>query len=134
MFDNQDTSLAEKTIGLLNEVMRWRDGIEAALSYAEGSHTFDDVVRKILTNEAHFFSYDDCFLIMQLVHYPQYKNYHCFLAGGNQAALDNARDQMIANAKALQCRYLSISGRHGWVKRLVSRNWKHVFSTMYLEL
>lgn len=134
MFDQTHTSLAEKTMDLLTEILRWRTGIEAALDYAEGSHTFDDVVRKILTNEVHFFAYPDCFLIMQVVLYPQYKNYHCFLAGGNQTALDRARDDMIANARALNCRHMSISGRHGWVRRLASRNWKHVFSTMYLEL
>jgi hypothetical protein len=134
MFDQQNLSLAEKTIALLEDIMRWRDGIDAALSYAQGSHTFDDVVKKILTGEVHFFSYAECFTIMQVINYPQYRTYHCFLAGGNQAALDAVRDEMLSNAKALNCRFLSISGRHGWVKRLTSRNWKHVYSTMYLEV
>lgn len=129
-----DQSLAEKTIELLNEIMRWRDGIEAALAYANGSHSFDDVVKKILTGEVHFFSYPECFTIMQIIIYPQHKNYHCFLAGGNQQALDAVRDEMLANAKALNCKHLSISGRHGWVRRLSTRGWKHVYSTMYLEI
>ena len=134
MLDNTQQSLAEKTIELLNEIVLWQGGIEAALSYANGSHTFDDVVKKILTGEVHFFSYPDCFVIMQVILYPQYKTYHCFLAGGNQKALDKVLDEMTANAKHFDCRYLSLSGRHGWVRRLKTRGWQHTFSTMYLEL
>lgn len=130
----QEPDLATKTILLMNDLLRWKDGIEEALSYSNGSHTFDDVVRKVVTGEVHFYSYDECFTIMQVIIYPQYKTYHCFLAAGNQEALDNVRDDMLEVARTLGCRYLSISGRHGWVKRLQSRGWKHVYSTMYLEV
>ena len=130
----QDTDLATKTILLMQDILRWKPGIEEALSYSNGSHTFDDVVRKIVVGEVHFYSYEGCFTIMQVIQYPQYRTYHCFLAAGNQDALDNARDDMLRAAKRLECRYLSISGRHGWVRRLVTRGWKHVYSTMYLEV
>lgn len=129
-------SLAEKTKLLMDDLLKWQDSIEAALQYSEGSHTFDDVVAKVIRGEVHFYTYPGCFLIMQVINYPQFKNYHCFLAGGSQEALDAVRDDMLSAAKAIGCRHLSISGRHGWVKRLQSqgRQWRHVFSTMYLDV
>lgn len=133
MLDNAQ-DLADKTIALMMDIKRWKDGLEEALSFAEGSHTFDDVVEKIITGQVHFYSYPDCCLIMQVVTYPQFKNYHCFLACGNQDALDNARDDMLRMAQQLGCKNLSISGRVGWVRRLKSRGWKHVFATLYLEV
>ena len=126
-------SLAKRVSLLMQDVLKWQDGIEAALQYGEASHTFDDMVAKLLRGELHFYAYDRCCLLMQVVTFPQFKNYHCFVAAGEQDALDAARDDMLIAARGYGCKHLSISGRVGWERRLKSRGWKHVLSTMYLE-
>lgn len=127
-------NLASKTILLMQDILHWKYHIDGALSYAQGSATFDDIVAKIVNGQCHFYSYNDCFLVMQVVEYPQYKVYHCYLAGGKQEALDDALFDMLSVAQTLGCRHLSLTGRHGWVRRLSTRGWKHVYSTMYLEV
>ena len=134
MFDHSGLSLAEKTALLMGEILHWRDGIEDALQYGEHSHTFDDLVGKVLTGQLHFYNYEECCLFMQIVQYPQFKNYHCFLATGNQEALDAAGVDMSRIAREFGCKHLSISGRPGWERRLKVRGWKHVLSTMYLAV
>jgi hypothetical protein len=133
MFDHTGLNLAQKTAILMHDILEWQEGIETALTYGESSHTFDDVVGKILRGELHFYKFDGCCLIMQLVVFPQFKNYHCFVAAGDQESLDNARDYVLAMARQYGCKHLSISGRVGWERRLKARGWKHVLSTLYLE-
>lgn len=132
--DNDQLSLAEKTVLLMTEILNWRPQIEDALQYGEHSYTFDDVVGQILVGNFHFYNYPECCLIMQVVQYPQFKNYHCFLAAGTQEALDAAGPDMERMGRQLGCRHLSISGRPGWERRLKVRGWKHVLSTMYLKI
>jgi hypothetical protein len=87
-----------------------------------------------MRGELHFYTFEGCCLFMQEIHYPQFKNYHCFVAVGDQESLDKAGVHMAAMAKEYGCKHLSISGRVGWERRLRTRGWKHVLSTMYLEL
>lgn len=127
-------SLAERTRKLMEDLLEVRDGIEAALAHAYGSHTFDDVVMKIITGDCHFYKLDGCFLIMQVITYPRYKTYHCFLASGNQGALDQTWEGVKKTAAHLGCKYVTITGRRGWERRLQSRGWKHMYSTMGMEV
>lgn len=134
MFDHSNLSLAEKTVLLMQDILKWRSGIEKALAHGEGSHTFDDVVARVMRGELHFFTFDGCCLFMQVVQYPQFKNYHCFVAVGDQESLDAAGVHMQNLAREYGCKYLSISGRVGWERRLRTRGWVHVLSTLYKEV
>lgn len=134
MFDNSAPSLAEKTIMLLQDILKWRDGLEEALHHGADSHTFDDLVTRIITGDLHFYEFGDCCIIMQLVNYPRFKNYHCFAATGSQEALDTAKQHMLDMAQQLGCKHLTIGGRAGWERRLRSRGWKHSSTTMYIEV
>ncbi len=130
----ENLSLAEKTMLLMQDILSVREGIEAALAHAYDSYSFDDVVFKILSGECHFYKEDECFTIMQVITYPQYKTYHCFLASGTQEALDDIWEKMQVIAKALNCTYVTITGRPGWARRLKSRGWVHRYVTMAKEV
>jgi hypothetical protein len=134
MFDNSELSLAEKTVMLMTDILKWRDGIETALHHGANSHTFDDVVARILAGELQFYDFGDCCVIMQLVFFPQFKNYHCFAAAGTQEALDAVQEHMLNMSKHLGCKHLTISGRAGWERRLKARGWKQASVTMYMEV
>lgn len=134
MFDHEGLNLAQKTMMLMRDILEWEEGLTIALEHGQGSHTFDDLVARILRGELHFYNYPECCLVMQIVQYPQFKNYHCFAAAGNQEALDNAGEDMQRMARQFGCKHLSISGRPGWVRRLKERGWFQASATMYLEL
>lgn len=134
MFDNSAPSLAEKTIMLMTDILKWRDGLEAALQHGGNSHTFDDLVARIITGDLHFYELGECRIVMQLVVYPRFKNYHCFAAAGTQEALDAAQAHMLEMGKHLGCKHISVGGRVGWERRLKARGWKHGSTTMYMEI
>lgn len=127
-------SLADNLIDLATGLLRWRETIEDALMVANYSHTFDDIVRIVVTGGAQFFEYDDCFIIMQVDVFPQHKAYHCFLAGGHMPSIMEKQEQMRANAKALGCKYMTITGRHGWVRQLKNAGWTHQYSILHCEV
>lgn len=119
---------------LVADLEKYRLDIEAALCYGQDSHTFDDVVGKVLRNEVHFYPQDNSFVIMELHRYPQYKVYHCFLAGGDMAEIIAVHPWMLANAKQLDCKYVSIAGRIGWERALKNHGWKKQFTVLRKEV
>ena len=46
---------AEVVINLLNDMLKYKLDIEAALGYSNHSHTFDDIVDMVVTGAAHFY-------------------------------------------------------------------------------
>ena len=123
------------TSSLTEMLLRYKDGIEAALKYSGYSHSFDDIVGAVVLGRAHFYPLsDDSFAIMEVKTYPQYKEYHCFLAGGNLDDLVAAQDMIGENGIALGCSDLSIMGRRGFARALKRHGWKetHVRMTRHL--
>jgi hypothetical protein len=120
--------------GLVGLLKHWRPQIEEALHHGKDAHTFDTVVEMILSNRLHFFAYPDCFVIMEIVEYPNYKVFHCFLAGGKMEAIIQAQQPLGEVGKIMGCRYLSVSGRKGWERQLADIGWKFVCTTLYYEI
>jgi hypothetical protein len=119
-----------KLSSTVSKLERWRDNIERSLAYTEGTHTFDDLVRLTITDHLLFFATDEAFAFMQKVTFPQYSNLNCFLAGGDLVALEARTEDMRAIAAALGCRYLTVTGRHGFQRFLRSKGWQHDCTTM----
>lgn len=135
MFDVQPTDdLATKTIGLLNQLLRWKPEIEEALGHAKHSHHFDHVVAKVLSGQLHYYDFGKCMFLMQVIEYPNFKNYHCFIGCGDMQAMKDHYEDMRDIAKKLGCAYLSVTGRLGWPREMKKHGWEHVFSTMYSEV
>lgn len=124
----------DKLQKLIFGLKKWQPKIEEALDYAHGTHTFDDIVAMVMTNKVMFFSFDECFTVMEKIDYPQYSTFHCFLAGGNLEAVLGIIPQMRAVGQVLGCKYLSMSGRKGWSKVLESQGWQYVSTAMFVEL
>lgn len=131
---SQNIDVASQVIRLLTDLKRWKPEIEAAMQRIDGMHTFDSIVTSVLRGERHFYSFDECFIIMEYVQFPGYSVYHCFLAGGSTSAIIATEPQMMQNAKGAGCKYLSISGRVGWERRLKHEGWRHVLSVLHKEV
>lgn len=126
--------ILERMDMLLKNLRRWEDQIRVALHHGRDAHKFDDIVAMIMANRVHFYALDKSFTIMEVLEFPQYKVYHCFLAGGELKGVIESIEPMSQVARALNCKYLSMSGRKGWGKVLAERGWKHITTTMYLEV
>lgn len=127
-------SAAEKSLRLLNSLIFWRNGIEAALEHAMYGYSFDDITTMVMRGELHFFSYPLCCVIMQPQSNPGYSTYHCLVACGSMQAIKDTEPMMRANAAALGCKYMSISGRPGWARELKKDGWDHRFSALFKEV
>lgn len=132
--DDAPLSAAEQTVLLMNSLLSWRDLIEKALKHALYGYSFDDITAMIMRGELHFFTYPKCCVIMQPQSSPGYRTYHCLVACGDMQAIKDTEPMMRANAIALNCKYMSISGRPGWAKELKKDGWDHRFSALFKEV
>ena len=133
-FPPRGETLAEQMKILIDDMLKYRLDIEAALEYANNSHTFDDVVGQVLAGQLHFYALPTSFVIMERQTYPQHKVYHCFLAGGHKAEIEDAQPMLMKNAKHLECKYVTVVGRNGWVRELRKQGWKHQYSVLSKEV
>jgi hypothetical protein len=67
---------------------------------------------------------------MEKVTYPRFTTFHCFLAGGDMEDIISHQKEMADIGGKLGCKYLSIAGREGWLRKLKQHGWRHVSSAM----
>jgi hypothetical protein len=127
-------SKAEVVIDLMSLLLKYRVDIEAALGYADHSHTFDNIVDMVVTGAAHFYPLENSFVLMEVLTYPQHKNYHVFLAGGTKEEILDVHPWMLENARKLNCKYVTVCGRLGWVRELKRHGWEYKFATLSKEV
>jgi hypothetical protein len=118
----------------LDVLDHWRPQLEAALSSADYTHTYDDLVGLVMRGEVVLFTYPGCLLVMEIAKYPQFSVWHCFIACGEMEAVLESEKAMNAVAANLGCKYLSFAGRAGWERILKKAGWHTVCVTMYKEV
>lgn len=114
----------------LDELDRHRVHLDNALEYAEGSHTFDDLVHMVLTGRLHMWSKSKSIILAEVLEYPQEKHYHMFLGGGDFDEIVAMHEEIETAAKNLGCVKLSVCGRRGWVRGLAKYGWAEQFTTV----
>jgi hypothetical protein len=124
----------EKVAHLISNLYADRDMIAAALSYSNGTHTFDDVAMMILKGQLIYWHLDNSCIVGELQNYPQKKNLHFFLSAGNLNEITAMQEQMVDTAKALGCVSMSITGRPGWKKPLGDLGWFVSSTTMSFDV
>lgn len=101
---------------------RCRPYIEAALVYAEGTHTIDDVWEMVERGEAHFWPGEQCAVVTEFLIYPRLKGLHFWLCGGDLNELvETWRPRIEAWGSALGCTRFTTAGRNGW-QRVMSKH------------
>jgi hypothetical protein len=95
----------------LNRCRRW---IEDALEYAGGTHTFNDIAAAVLSDRFQIWPSNNAVVVTEIVVYPQLKDLHYFLAGGNLDELKAMRPIIEAWGKEVGCTRVSLAGRKGW--------------------
>jgi hypothetical protein len=108
---------------LVDDLDRHRHHIEAALEYAQHSHTFDDVVAMVLHGHLRLWSLPNSVMLTEIITYPRYKVYHIFLGGGDLQEILAMHPQVEQAAREAGCVRLSVTGRQGWAKPLKAHGW-----------
>lgn len=115
-------------------LLRYKTQIEAALKHADNSHSFDQIVCGVLQGKLHFYPMPNSFVIMEVHQYPNWSAYHVFLAGGTFSEIIGLQPTMIENAKTLNCKRLTLTGRKGFAKRLQHHGWSQTHVHMSLTI
>jgi hypothetical protein len=103
---------------------RFRTHIEAALSYADATHTYEDVAEMVAAGRAQFWPGPDSVIISEIVEYPQKKVLNFFIAGGHLAELERMAPKILEWGKLKGCSKATMVGRKGWQRSfLASTRW-----------
>ncbi len=119
---------------ITEHLIRYKDDILRAISYADNSYSFDDIVAGVLTGRLHFYPLGNAFLITEIQKYPNWSAYHIFLAGGSWADIIGFQTKMLENAKALGCAKLTLTGRKGFERKLAPHGWTATHVRMHIPV
>jgi hypothetical protein len=108
--------------------------IEAALRYAGGTHTFEDVADNIRAGRMQLWPTQRGCAVTEIVVYPQKKVLNVFLAAGDMDQVLDGIDAVAAWGSAQGCTAMTMSGRTGWKRVLGARGWEPTMITMEKEI
>lgn len=93
---------------------RLRHHVAAALEYSGGTHKVEDIAEGILAGRFQFWPGRDSAVVTEIIVYPQLKDLHYFLAGGDLDELRLMRPLIEQWGKSIGCSRVSLAGRKGW--------------------
>lgn len=102
--------------------------LEAALGYADGTHTVDDVRAAIEGGKAQFWPGEKSAVVTEILTFPRKKVCHYWLAGGDLDELLDMEPSIETWAKAIGCESMTIAGRPGWHRAL--KGYRKAFTTL----
>lgn len=105
----------------MKQITEYRRQIEAALQYADGTHTFEDVVRQVAKGDLQFWPGPASVLITEILEHPQRRTLNFFLAGGDLAELERMTPSVLQWGKQLGCTRAIMLGRKGWERSFLVR-------------
>ena len=97
---------------------RCRPWIEAALPYAGGTHTIEDIEAEMRRGQLAMIAGQRSAVLCEIRNYPRLRALHIFLAGGDLMELKSFNPMMDNAARSMGCSRISIAGRHGWERAL----------------
>jgi hypothetical protein len=109
----------------MSDMEAHRGYIEAALEYAGGTHTFEDVQEAVTAGRLQFWPGPHSAVITEIVDYPRQRVINFFLAGGNLAELEAMQPALLDWGRAQGCTSATFTGRKGWERTFLTRDgWK----------
>jgi hypothetical protein len=95
---------------------RLRQHVEAALEYSGGTHKIEDIAEGLSAGRFQFWPGLNSAVVTEIIVYPQLKDLHYFLAGGDLDELKMMRPLIESWGKSIGCTRVSLAGRPGWQK------------------
>ena len=115
---------------VVEELIRCKPWLEAALELSGGTHTLDDVVQAIIKGEMQFWPAPKGCAVTEIVNYPRKKVLHIFLAGGEMEQIIDMDVSAVEFAKMNGCTGMSIAGRKGWKRVLKDKGYVETFTVL----
>lgn len=107
----------------MTEFDRCAPWLRAALEYAGGTHTLDDVRAGVASGYMQLWPAPRGCAVTEIVVYPQSKALHIFLAAGELDQLQDMFDSAAAWGRDQGCDRITLSGRVGWKRTLEPLGW-----------
>jgi len=98
------------------KIEQFRDHIEAALAFADDSHSFADIKRGVEKGELQFWPGFSSVIITEIVQVPRYRALNLFLAGGNISELQAMLPELEKFAGQVGADRIILNGRKGWLR------------------
>jgi hypothetical protein len=96
------------------EFERLRHHVAAALEYSGGTHKVEDIAEGIRRGQFQLWPSKNSVVVTEIIVYPQLKDLHYFLAGGDLDELRLMRPIIESWGKEIGCSRVSLAGRKGW--------------------
>lgn len=96
------------------EFERLRHHVAAALEYSGGTHKVEDIAEGIRREQFQLWPGKNSVVVTEIIVYPQLKDLHYFLAGGDLDELRMMRPIIESWGKEIGCSRVSLAGRKGW--------------------
>lgn len=104
-----------------DDISAYRQYIEAALAYAGGTHTFDDIRELVEQGRLQFWPGVHSAVVTEIIEYPRARALNIFLAGGNLAEIEAMAPGILEWGKAQGCSSAVFTGRKGWERTFLTR-------------
>lgn len=108
-------------VNVLDDFDRLSPYISAALEYAGGSHTLDDIWRLVATHRLQLWPGQSSVVLTQILQSPQLRELHFFLAGGNLEEMKRLYPLILAWGREQGCSRATFTGRRGWERTFLTR-------------
>jgi hypothetical protein len=108
--------------------------IESALQYCGGTHIYEDIVQAVELEQMMFWRGENSCIVTEVADFPRKRVLHVFLAAGDLSELKEMEPSLQFFAKALECDAITLSGRSGWERSLVSMGYKKIHTTLGKDL
>lgn len=99
----------------------YRGHIEAALSYADESHRYEDVAAMIAAGEAQFWPGPASVVVTEVIDFPRRRVLNVFLAGGSLLELDAMLPLILDWGRTQGCTAATFTGRRGWARTFLTK-------------
>lgn len=107
------------------DITAHRAQIEAALGYAGGTHTFEDIRAAVEAGSLQYWPGPNSAILTEIIQYPQKRVLNFFLAGGNAAEIETMYPEVEAWGRARGCTGAAFTGRKGWERTFLKhRGWE----------
>ena len=118
-----------------SEWYRCRPWIEAALEYARGTHTIEDIEDGIALGQFQFFCSENAAVVTEFIKYPQMKVLNYFLIGGDLNELADKIEPHVSRwAKMKGCKRVIGIGRKGLERVFGAKGFTYAWTGIYKDL
>lgn len=117
----------------MDELIRCRPWIEAALEYSGGTHDFLDVAESVMKGTMQLWAGPEGCAVTEMIQYPKKKVLHVFLAGGKKEQIIDFQESALQFAQMNGCDSMTLAGRAGWKRVLDKHGWEEAFTVLELR-